>query len=117
MRSQYAVDDRDGIVAGEATERKGGSPVEDVVGSTGPFDVARIDGLRGEVWTVGMKSPEEIRVVRGRSENVRGKAPVEVREVSGDATLELGPALGEPGGHRVSVGGSGQWRGRPIEPV
>jgi hypothetical protein len=37
---QYVVDDREGIVAREATEREGGSAAEDVVEATGPFDVA-----------------------------------------------------------------------------
>jgi len=105
---QYVVEDREGIVAREATEREGGSAAEDVVEATGPFDVARIDSLRGKIRPVGMESLEKFRVVCGRSENVSSEAPVQVCEVSGDATLELRPALGERVGHRGSCGGPGQ---------
>jgi hypothetical protein len=104
---QYVVYDREGIGPREATERKGGSPVEDVVEATGPFDVTRIDGLRGEIRPVVEESGP---AVCGCAEVREAEAPIVSDRVCVDAAAAQAVDL-QAGYTRAGTGGSSE----PVE--
>ena len=111
------IDTPDDVLAGQAAERKRRPAPKDVLGTPGPLEVARIDGLCGDVGPVRMQRAEELGLLLGRSEYVLREAPVVMDEVFVDARLEVGPTAGESPSGFTGVDGAGEGERPSVEPV
>ena len=111
-----SFDTPDDVLAGEAAEGKRRPAPEHVLWPVRPLDVARVQGLRGEIGPVGMEPAKELRFLGRRGENLHRQASIQVSEMGADGRFELRVFVRESALHLSRIGGAGKWSRGLVEP-